>query len=29
MILDFSARDLYNYKYIPLLSETKRYVFLL
>lgn len=27
MLVDFSNRDLYNYKYIPYLKEKKRYVF--
>jgi len=29
MIVDFSNRDLYNYKFIPLLHSHKRYIFLM
>ena len=29
MKIDFSNRDLYNYKFIPLLHSTKRYIFLM
>ena len=29
MKIDFSNKDLYNYKYIPLLRNTKRYIFLM